>query len=117
MITLFKRKKLYQYIDIAEERSLYGQYVMVEKGGKTIHAKTDEKAYLKAYINYRMEVKMHQDLFKLLERVHTRPIGFKLLNQSGENIAASIDFTNKEAIERAIEEKIANAKPFGRKIN
>lgn len=105
-ITFFIQKKRYQYIEIVEESKLYGSSIVIERPIKIIRARREAIAYIAAYKNFRTALKMHEDLYYTLGWLYIKPIGFKLLNQAGEDIAATIDFANKEAQEKAVDRKI-----------
>lgn len=59
---------------------------------------------------------MHEDLYKTLGWVYTKPIGFKLLDQTGHDIVATIDFPEKTLQEEVIAIKINAGKSLIRKI-
>lgn len=113
---LFKWRKRYTYIEIAEESRLYGRFAIVEKHVRTIKARREVAAYLEAYRSFLTSVKMHEDLYKTLGWVYTKPIGFKLLNQAGRDIAATIDFPERALQEEVIAIKINAGRSLIRKI-
>lgn len=115
-MTLFKWRKRYTYIEIVEESRLYGRFAIVEKQVKVIKARREEAAYLEAYQSFLRSVKMHDDLYKALGWVYTKPIGFKLLNQAGRDITVTIDFPEKAMQEKVIAIKINAGKSLIRKV-
>ena len=102
--------KSYKYIEISEVKGLFGGITYKEKEAVIITALSDSAAYCKAYEKFCIVRKVFYTMAKeypeSIGSGLTKPLSFKLLTESGENIENSVHFTDKEIIEIKIEAKI-----------
>lgn len=98
--------KFYQYVEVVKEESLFGRVDEKEKEPITLKAISDSAAYIEAYEDFCISLKVNSDMKESIGKVYTTPIKFKLINEEGEDIADNVDFSDKELIENAIRSKI-----------
>lgn len=103
-------KKNYKYVEVVQEEGVFGGVDIKEKDTKAIKAATDSTAYLEAYKNFCIAVKVNKDMKLSLGKVYSTPLKFKLLNDKGIDIANTILFTTKDQKEKEIEERIFSMK-------
>lgn len=99
-------KQNYKYVERVREQSVLGGSSIKEKEEKTISASSDSAAYLEAYKEYCISLKIYNDMRKEgMGQYLDIPIGFKLYNSDGEDIT-DIYFNSKLTEEEAIESSI-----------
>jgi hypothetical protein len=99
-------KKSYKYVEVVSEDGLLGGTSTKDKDPETIKATTDSAAYLEAYQNFCISLKVHGDMKKSLGTVYSTPKEFKLYNAEGSEISNTIFFADKDKREKEIEDRI-----------
>ena len=102
--------KHYKYFSTVESPSLFGAVSYKDGKGIDISAINDSIAYCEAYRNYCIEKKFYADYSDGLNTYVGTPIAFKLINDTGIDIANSVDFIGKSIIELKIEEETSKLK-------
>lgn len=105
-LTSCDNKKSYKYVEIVNEEGILGHTSAKEKDPKPIKAATDSSAYLEAYQNFCISLKVNRDMKQSLGTVYSTPKAFKLYNDKGSDITNSISFVEKDEREKEIEERI-----------
>ena len=107
IVLLSSCDKQYKYIEIVNEPSIIGSgYSKKEKDAKTISAKNDTLAYLKAFHSFCISQKVYEDMKKDGRSTYLSiPLDFKLLNSNGENIVNTF-FATRADSERKITDRI-----------
>jgi hypothetical protein len=100
------KSKSYKYVEIVEEEGLLGGTDTKEKEAKTIKASTDSSAYLQAYQNFCVSLKVNKDMKQSLGKVYSTPTKFELYDSKGVEITNSVLFADKDKREKEIEDKI-----------
>lgn len=97
--------KSYSYVEVVADQSLSGSIENKEKEPKEIKADSDTAAYLQAYQNFCISLKVCKDMKQSLGTVFTTPLKFKLLDDKGKDITG-IDFADRPKREKEIEKLI-----------
>lgn len=101
--------KKYQYIEVIDSYNVFGKNpVEKEKEPVVIEAETDSAAYLTAFRNYCIAVKVNAQVSEHSGVKTDVPKSFKLLNPEGSNITYSVVLTNKRAREKEIIELVVS---------
>lgn len=106
LFTSCDNKKNYKYVEIVNEEGILGGTTTIENDPKIIHAATDSAAYLEAYQNYCISLKVNRDMKQSLGTVSSTPTDFKLYNDKGTDIKNSVFFAGKDIQEKEIEDRI-----------
>lgn len=102
MLILLSCDKKYTYIETIKEKSLLGNsYTEKERDPDVIKAKNDTLAYLQAYRNFCISLKVYDDMKKKGSASYFQPINFKILNENGSDIT-NIDFVTKKSQHKII---------------
>jgi len=96
----------YEYVEIVEETLIFGGVETKEKETKIIRANSDSAAYLEAYKNFCISLKVNNDMKQSLGSTYSTPIDFKLLNDKGIDVSKTIFFDSKDKRENEIRESI-----------
>lgn len=100
-------KKSYKYVEIVEKKDVLGGNSQIkEEDPKTISAENDSIAYLEAYEDFCISVKVNKDMQESMGNTFSTPIRFKLLNDKNEDIALLVSITDKMKREEEINNKI-----------
>lgn len=101
-------EKKYNYIEIVEEKELFGRDTKIEeKEVIVIRAESDSAAYVKAYEKFCSSGWSAKETAKKLGiEPSSRPLRFKLKNEDGLDIAQTVSFSNKESLEEEISGRI-----------
>jgi hypothetical protein len=111
LLSSCSNKKEYKYIEIVEEKQLLGSGTDTkEKDEKIIKAENDSIAYLDAYEDFCISVKVNKDMKEAMGSSAYLPLRFKLINEEGVNIANTIAIAGKEELEKEIESRIFSMK-------
>ena len=104
--------KSYKYVEKVSRVKLLGGIEIEENEAKTIKAKDDSTAYVEAFRQFCLSVKVHKEMLqsKAFGDYSTTPISFKLLNENEEDITSSIIFANKFQLEKEIENQVFSTK-------
>lgn len=104
--------KSYKYIEKVSRVELLGGIEIVENEAKTIKAKDDSTAYVEAFRQFCLSVKVHKEMVqsKAFGDYSTTPISFRLLNENEVDISNSIIFANKFQLEKEIESQVFSSK-------
>lgn len=104
--------KSYKYVEKVSRVKLLGGIEIVENEAKTIKAKDDSTAYVDAFRQFCLSVKIHKEMVesKAFGDYCTTPISFRLLNENEEDISNSIIFANKFQLEKEIESQVFSTK-------
>ncbi|MDR1006850.1 MAG: hypothetical protein LBL74_08335 [Bacteroidales bacterium] len=106
-LTSCNSDKKYTYVEVVLEKGIAGMVDRKEKEPKIINAKNDTLAYLYAFQNFCISVKVHKDMQETYGDAYaSTPLEFKLLNEVGENIASSTFFITKAEKEKEIEDRV-----------
>ncbi len=82
-------------------------YVEDSKEEKLIEASSDSAAYMEAYTNFQISKKVYRDMNQSMGTVTlSEPISFSLLDENRKDITFLISFSNKDSIEKSIENRI-----------
>ena len=103
-------KKSYKYVEVVDEESILGGTETKEKEAKSIEAANDSSAYLEAYENFCISLKVNKDMVASLGKTYSTPKSFKLYNDKGADITYSVFFANKAQQEKEIAERIFSMK-------
>ena len=106
MISCNLKNKNYKYIEIVEEEGLMGGTERKEKEAKIIEAENDSIAYLEAYKDFCIALKVSSDMKSSVGNSANTPIEFKLLNEKDEDISNLVVFKDKELKEKEIKNQI-----------
>lgn len=98
-------QKKYRYVEEVQEYSVFGGSSVNDEDEKIIMAPTDSAAYLEAYRKFCISQKVYNDLLVSGISNPTKPLGFKLYNEDGEDISC-IFFVTKADQEKEIGERI-----------
>ncbi|MEP6947709.1 MAG: hypothetical protein ABI863_00480 [Ginsengibacter sp.] len=98
--------KNYKYVEVVQEESILGETETKEKESKPIKAADDSTAYLEAYQDFCISLKVNKDMKASLGKTYSTPKSFKLYNDKGLEIATSVVFGDKDKREKEIEERI-----------
>lgn len=71
-------RKSYKYVEVVDEESILGGTSTREKEPKQIRAISDSSAYLEAYQNFCISVKVNKDMQASLGKTYSTPKSFKL---------------------------------------
>lgn len=96
----------YKYIQIDENKGSFSRKKFIENDKEIIVAKSDSIAYLDAFKKFTISVKVNQDLFEAVGKIHTAPYKFKLLDPNGKDITNSVSFRGKDSLEKDIIESV-----------
>lgn len=99
-------RKSYKYVEVVEEESILGGTSTREKEARQIKAINDSSAYLEAYQNFCISVKVNKDMQASLGKTYSTPKSFKLYNDKGAEISNAVFFADKYEREKEIEERI-----------
>lgn len=106
-VVLLSCEKSYKYVEVVEEKGLLGGASQTkEKDPKTISAANDSIAYLEAYEDFCISLKVNKDMQEAMGNNYTTPIRFKLLNDKNEDIALLVSMKDKTKQEEEIKNKI-----------
>lgn len=107
VVLLSSCEKSYKYVEIVEEKGLLGSASQTqEKDPKIISAANDSIAYLEAYEDFCISLKVNKDMQEAMGNNYTTPIRFKLLNDKNEDIALLVSMKDKTKQEEEIKNKI-----------
>lgn len=106
MISCNWNKKNYKYIAIVEEEGLMGGVQRKEQEAQVIKAENDSVAYLEAYKDFCIALKVSEDMKASHGSSSNTPIEFILLNDRDEDITNSVSFKDKELKEKEIKDQI-----------
>lgn len=106
VFTACDNKKNYKYVEVVEETGILGGSDIKEKDPKIIKAATDSAAYLEAYQNFCISLKVNKDVKQSLGTNYSTPIRFKLYNDMGSDITDKIFFSDKDKREKEIKKSI-----------
>lgn len=107
VVILSSCEKSYKYVEVVEEKGLLGSAAQVkEKDPKIISAANDSIAYLEAYEDFCISLKVNKDMQETMGNNYTTPIRFKLLNDKNEDIALLVSMKDKAIKEEEIKNKI-----------
>ena len=101
--------KKYKYVEITQQQKLFStETEIVEKDTKEIKAESDSSAYLKAYEKFCIAIKSNNEVAKMMgeSKPNSKPLKFKLINDTGTDIANLVSFKNKETVENEIMKRI-----------
>jgi hypothetical protein len=93
-------------VEIVEETQILGGVETKDRDHKVIKAKSDSDAYLQAYNEYCIALKVNKDMNESIGELFSKTVGFKLINEDGIDISKSTFFANKEKRENEIKESI-----------
>lgn len=112
LITLYacKTGKTYKYIEVIEDEGILGDISTKEKEAKQIIATSDSSAYLEAYRNFCISVKIYKDMQAAFGKTFSAPKSFKLYNDDGVEISNTIFFADKYKREKEIEKTVFSLK-------
>lgn len=111
LFTSCSNKKEYKYIEIVEEKRLMSDATDTkEKEVEIILAENDSIAYLKAYEDFCISIKVNNDMFEAMGTRAYLPLKFKLIDETGKNVSNSISIIGKENLEKEIENRIYKRK-------
>lgn len=99
-------KKPYKYIEIIRYEGALRNKGVEEKDPKTIRAISDSAAYVEAYRSYCISLAVNSYLISRGKEIYYTQMGFKLINNEGNDISSTVYFENKEAIEEEIMDKM-----------
>lgn len=102
--------KRYKYVEVVEEEGIFGEKNIKEKESITIEATTDSVAYLEAFQNFCISLKVNRDMKKSMGNVYSTPKDFKLYNENDSEITNTISFIDKGKLEKEIEVKVFSLK-------
>jgi hypothetical protein len=108
--TSCNNQKNYKYIEVIEEEGVFGGTAIKEERPKMIKASTDSTAYLEAYKNFCISLKVNRDMKQSLGKVYSTPIKFKLYNEKGVEITNTVPLSDKVSLEKRIEGEIFSMK-------
>lgn len=95
-------ERSYTYIETIREHNLFGGSSVNEKDEKIIKAASDSSAYIDAFTLFCISHKVYADMYKKGHGEYLdEPLGFKLLNDKGEDIT-NIEFVTRTAQEGEI---------------
>jgi hypothetical protein len=100
------KEKTYKYVEVVQEESILGGVETKEKEAKPIKAADDTSAYLEAYQNFCISLKINKDMQISLGKTYSIPKSFKLYNDKGVDISNLVFFIDKDKREKEIEERI-----------
>lgn len=106
VLTSCNSDKKYTYVEVILDKGIFGGVEKKEKEPKTIKAKNDTLAYLNAYQNFCISVKVNKDMQETYGETYSTPLEFKLLNDKGDDIVNSTFFVTRIEQEKMIEERI-----------
>ena len=88
---------LFLFISCQKKQNYY--YSEQGRNKKTIEAYTDSAAYIKAFLNFQIMVKLYEDDLEANgNKWRHKPVSFTLLNSKKEDITKTVQFANKEKI-------------------
>lgn len=103
---LFSCDKKYTYIEVVNEKSLLGNsYNKKEREPEIIKAKNDTLAFIEAYSNFCISLKVCEDMKQRGSTMHSQPVAFKIINSDGIDIT-NIDFISKQSHVKSITDRI-----------
>ncbi len=103
-------KKAYKYVEVVQEESILGGINTKEKEAKKIKAADDSSAYLQAYQDFCISLKVSKDMQTSLGKTYSIPSSFKLYNDKGVEISNSVFFVEKDKRKKEIQERIFSMK-------
>jgi len=107
LLVLASCKKSYKYVEIVEEKGIMGGSSQTkEKDPKTISAENDSIAYLEAYEDFCISLKVNKDMEESIGNTYSTPIRFKLFNDKKEDVALLVSMTDKAKREEEIKSKV-----------
>jgi hypothetical protein len=106
MVSCNLNNKNYKYIAIVEEEGLMGGTERKEQEPKIIEAENDSIAYLEAYKDFCIALKVSGDMKSSYGTSSNTPIEFRLLNEKDEDITNLVAFKGKELKEKEIKDQI-----------
>lgn len=101
-----QESKKYEYIEVGTKSSVFGGMERIEKDIEVIKAKTDSVAYLEAYQSFCISEKVSKHMQKTYGTSVATPTSFKLLNESGNDIAPLANFQNIDSLKADIRSRI-----------
>ena len=101
-------KKSYTYVEIIDERSIFGNIEEKEEEPEKIKAKNDSLAYIEAYKKFNISLKNAKDAKAASGNIYKYPKDFKILNSDGKSVKYSISNKNREKIETELDLIIDN---------
>lgn len=102
--------KTYKYVEVVQDEGILGGTDTKDKEEKPIKAANDSSAYLQAYQNFCISVKVNKDMKTSLGKTYSTPKSFKLYDDKGKEISNTVFFADKEKSEKEIEERIFSMK-------
>lgn len=105
LIASCNKKHDYKYVETILDKGVFGGVDKKDKDPVIIKAASDSDAYIEAYQKYCISVKVDKDMQASLGETYTTTVGFKLLNDKGEDVTYTI-FATKSKQEKEIEDRI-----------
>jgi hypothetical protein len=109
-LVLYSCDKTYKYVEVVQEESILGGSDTKETEPTSIQAADDSSAYLEAYQNFCISIKVSKDMETSIGRTSSIPKSFKLYNDKGLEISNSVFFSDKDKRKKEIEERIFSMK-------
>lgn len=82
----------------------------------TIEAYTDSAAYMKAFLNLQITLKLYEDdLAANGKKWRHKPVSFTLLNSKKEDITKTVQFANKETLEAEVTRRVKRLENYFQK--
>lgn len=106
LLTSCNNNKTYKYVEFVKEESLLGGTETKEKASQLISAESDSAAYLEAYKNYSISLKVNKDMKQSMGKTYSTPVEFKLYDDKNKDITNSILFPDKEKREKEVTDQI-----------
>lgn len=106
MIALSSCDKSYKYVEKVSDEGILGGISTKEKEEKIIKAKSDSIAYLEAFKMFCISLKTDKDMLESFGKSSSITIGFKLINDKGEDITNTTIFVSKQKRMYEIEKQV-----------
>ncbi|MEI6950794.1 hypothetical protein V9K67_26665 [Paraflavisolibacter sp. H34] len=98
--------RTYKYIEVVSKEGTFGG-TETKEDSKPISAANDSIAYLKAYQNFCISMKVSKEMREKYSNIYsTTPVKFMLLNDKGVDITNAISFANKSEREKEVEASV-----------
>ena len=116
ILVLISCKENYTYIEIIDEKSIFGDVEETTKESEIIKAKNDSLAYLEAYKKFQISLKIAKEMKEASGDIYKFPKNFRIENSEGKSIKYSISSENRKKAEAELD-KIINRLPNFFKAN
>jgi hypothetical protein len=108
-LTSCDNTKEYKYIELSLDENLEGDINRVEKDTIIIKAENDSIAYFDAFQKFMISKKVNKEM-AAKTKVYSSPLSFKLLDETGKDIAEIVLFEKTDSLRDDITERVMNLK-------